>query len=142
MPAPIQESATNLDLSPRIVNSTTIVGSPADNTETIVASITCGGDIALIAGVVVFGWVAFTVGTSGTAVNLRIRRTDVNGSTRAATGAVNEGVTAATQLATRQIMAYDTGAVFPNQVYVATLTVTGGAAASTVSAVQLTAFLI
>ncbi len=97
--------------------------------------------MAIIAGIVVFGWVAFTVGTSGTAVNLKIRRTNASGATQAATGAVNEGVTAATQLATRQIMAFDTGPTLP-QIYVATLTVTGGAAASTVSAVQLTAIAV
>lgn len=136
-PLPIQESAANLDLSPRVFQSQVVAGSPADNTETIVCSVTCTGDIAVVSGIIVMAWVAFTVGTNGVAANLKIRRTNASGTTQAATGVVNEGVTAATQLGYRYAQAFDTAPTMPGQVYVATLTVASGSAASTVSAASL-----
>jgi hypothetical protein len=141
-PVPIQYNAGAIDLSPRLFASSTVVGSPTDNTETIVASVTCTGDIAVVSGILVWAWAAFTVGTNGVSVNLKIRRTDASGSTRAATGAVNEGVTAATQLGYRYAQAFDTGPTMPGQVYVATLTVASGSAASTVSAVSIAALVV
>jgi hypothetical protein len=138
---PVLESANALDLSPRIVGSTTVVASPTDNTETIIASVTVPGGLSYATGVFVVAWAAFTVGTSGTAVNLRVRQTDVAGAVKAATGAVNEGVTAATQLGVRVAWGLD-AAPADGQIYKATLTVTGGAAASTVSAVFLGAIAV
>lgn len=141
-PVPIQYSGAAVDLSPRVFSSSTVAGSPADATETIVAQVTCSGDIAVVSGILVMAWAAFTVGTSGTSVNLKIRRTNVSGSTQAATGAANEGVTAATQLGYRYAQAFDTGPTMPGQIYVATLTVAAGVAASTVSGVSIVAVVV
>lgn len=141
-PVPLQYSAAAIDLSPRVFSSSVVAGSPADATETIVASVTCTGDIAVVSGILVMAWAAFTVGTSGASVNLQIRRTNAAGSSRAATGAVNEGVTAATQLGYRYAQAFDTGPTMPGQVYVATLTVASAVAVSTVSAVSLVALVV
>lgn len=141
MPPPIQHSAAVLDLSPRLFNSVAVVGSPALAAETIVCSVAIAGDLATIAGVYLFGFAAFTVGTSGVSVNAKIRRTDTSGQTVVATGVTNEGVTAATQLGTRTLFGFDAFAPAPNAVYVLTLTVGSGAAASTVSAVSLIAIV-
>lgn len=142
MPAPFFErSASLIDLSARIVGSTTVVASPTDNAETIIASVTVPGGLPYATGVIVVAFAAFTVGTSGTAVNLRIRQTDVAGAIKAATGAINEGVTAATQLGERTVFGFDL-APADGQIYKATLTVTGGAAASAVSAVFLGAIAV
>lgn len=142
MPVPIQESAANLDLSPRVFSTATVVGSPADATETIVASVTCTGDIAVVSGIVVMAFAAFTIGTNGVSANLKIRRTNASGTTVVATGVVNEGGSAATQLGFRYAQGFDTGPTMPGQVYVATLTVGSATAASTVSAVSLIAITV
>lgn len=136
-PQPIQYSAAALDLSPRVFNSSVVAASPADATETTVCSVTCPGDIAIVSGIIIMAFVAFTVGTNGTSANLKIRRTNAAGTTLTATGAVNEGTTAATNLVYRYAQILDTGATMPNQVYVATLTVGAATAASTVSAASL-----
>src|SRR5437763_2880510 len=138
---PFVQSARGIDLSARIAASTTVVASPTDNTETIIASVTVPGGLSYATGVLVVAFAAFTVGTSGTAVNLKIRQTDASGTTIVATGATNEGVTAATQLGERVAWGLDT-APADGQIYKATLTVTGGAAASTVSAVFLGVFAV
>ena len=142
MPVPIQDSAANIDLSPRTFYSNSIVASPADATETIICQLTCTGDIAITQGILVFGWCAFTVGTSGASVNAKIRRTNVSGTTLVATGATNEGVTAATQLGWRYVQVQDTGPTMPGQIYCLTLTVGSAAAASTVSACNLIAIAV
>lgn len=142
MPVPIQYSAAAIDLSPRVFKTTAVAASPAAATETIVASLTVTGEIALIAGIVLIGFVAFTVGTNGVSVNAKIRRTDASGTTIVASGVTNEGVTAATQLGTRSLVGFDTGATVPGQVYVVTLTVGSGSAESTVSAVSLIAIAV
>lgn len=142
MPLPIQESAANLDLSPRVFKSTAVAASPADATETTVCTLTCTGDIAVVSGILVIGFAAFTVGTAGVSVNAKIRRTDTSGTTVVATGVTNEGVTAATQLGTRLVLGYDTGPTMPGQVYVLTLTVGSANATSTVSAASLIAVVI
>lgn len=142
MPPPIQQSAAALDLSPRVFNSIAVVGSPALAAETIVCSVAIAADIAVIAGVYLFGFAAFTVGTSGDSINAKIRRTDASGQTVVATGVTNEGVTAATQLGTRTVFGFDNFKPAPNAVYVLTLTVGNGAAVSTVSAVTLIALVV
>lgn len=139
MPTPINASAAGLDLSPRVFSSTTVVASPAAAAETIVCTVTCTGDIAVIAGILLVGWTAFTVGTNGVSVQTKIRRTNVSGSTRVDSGA--ETATAA-NLGTSNVVAFDTGPTMPGQVYVLTLTVASGSAASTVSAVGLVAIVI
>lgn len=142
MPAPIQESAANLDLSPRLFSSTVVVASPAAAAETIVCQLTCSGDIAVISGILVMGFAACTVGTNGVSVQAKIRRTNVSGTTVVDGGAVNEGGTAATNLVYRYVQGFDTGATMPGQVYCLTLQVASGSAASTVSAVSLIALAV
>lgn len=138
-PTPIQYSANALDLSPRIKRSTSVVASPTGSSETIVASLTITEAIALQTGVLLFGWGAFTVGTNGVSVNLKIRQTDASGSTIAATGATTA---TAANLGSLSLHGFDTGASIPGQVYVLTATVASGSAASTFSAVQLTAIIL
>jgi hypothetical protein len=139
MPTPIQYSAAALDLSPRVFSSATVVASPADATETTVMSVTCPGDIAIVSGIIIMAWAAFTIGTNGVSANLKIRRTSAAGTMLTATGVVNEGATAATQLVYRYAQFFDTGPTMPGQVYVGTLTVGSASAASTVSAVSIIA---
>lgn len=140
MPAePMRLSGLAVDLTPRIQRSSTVVASPADATETIIASLTLGNDPPFGLGVLVFGFAAYTVGTAGVSGNLRIRRTNVSGTVVKATGALT---VAATQLFAPSIIAVDTGPTFPGQVYVLTLTVGSATAASTVSAVELAAIVV
>jgi len=141
MPLPnvIGLSAMGLDLSPRVVTSTAIVTSPSAAVETTICTVTLPTNIA-INTVLLFGWAAFTVGTSGTAVNLKLRRTDTSGSTLAATGATTGGI-AATNLVDVNVQGLDT-APPSAQVYVLTLTVTAGAATSTVSACSIIALAV
>jgi ActR/RegA family two-component response regulator len=139
MPQPIAQSITNHDLSSRFQSTQTVGASPTDNAETIIGTLTLAGfgDIPVVNGIRLHGWAAFTVGTSGTAVNLRIRQTNASGSVVAATGATS--VTAA-NLGALDVIGKDAapGVI----VYVLTMQVTGGAAASTVSALHLGAIVI
>jgi hypothetical protein len=137
MPQPIQETAARIDISPRIFFSTTVAASPSAATETTICTLTLSNDLAIVSGVLLYGWAAFTVGTNGTACNLKIRRTDTAGATVAATGATTGGIAAAA-LVDMNVNGIDTGGT-NTQVYVLTLTVTGGSAASTVSACNLIA---
>jgi len=142
MPVPINQVITNHDLSTRFLGTSTVVASPTDNTETIIASLTIPsfGDLAIVSGIRLHGFAAFTIGTSGTAGNLKIRETNASGTTVAATGAVNVGVWAATQLTFLTVLGFDAAPGVAT--YVMTLTVTGGAAASTVSGLHLSAIVI
>jgi hypothetical protein len=142
MPPPIQESAANLDLSPRLYTSSVVAGSPAAAVETIVASVTITGDIAVLAGVHLFAFAAFTVGTNGVSVRAQLKRTNAAGTTVLDSGITNEGVTAATQLGTRTLIGFDAFQVAAGGVYVLTLTVGSASAPSTVSAVTLTALVV
>jgi len=139
---PITGTVRGLDFTPRVIHSTTIVASPSAATETIIASITLGDDASPVQGVELIAFAAFTIGTSGVSGNLKIRQTDTSGTTIAATGVVNAGVWAATQLTELYVAGFDTAPVLPGQTYVATLTVGSGAAASTVSAVYLRALTV
>jgi hypothetical protein len=113
--------------------------SPSAGTETIIATLTLSGwgDMAVVSGVRIRGWVAFTVGASGVSANLRIRQTNVSGSIIAATGATS--VTAGNLYET-SVNGFDAGVGVAT--YVLTLTVGSGAAASTVSALLLEAIII
>lgn len=141
MPLPIQQSAAALDLSPRVQTTKTVVGSPAANAETIIASLTLAGDLAVVSGIEVLGWAAYTVGTSGTATTLRLRQTNASGTVVATTGALTGGIAAAALVA-QDIDGFDAAPTMPGQVYVMTLQVTAGAAISTVSAVYLRAMIV
>ena len=138
---PIRISSAELDLSQRIVDSTTVVASPAAAAETIIASVTIPdfNILAVTQRVYLAGWAAFTVGTNGTAVTLKIRQTNVGGATVVSTGALTGGV-AATNLMAQDICGSD--ATPGVATYVLTMTVTAGSAPSTVSATQLLALVV
>lgn len=139
MPQPIAQSITNHDLSSRFQGTSTVVASPTAATETIIGSLTLAnfGDIAVVSGIRLHGWAAFTAGTNGVSANLRIRETNASGTIVAATGAVT--VTAA-NLYAMDVLGADAA---PGVVlYVLTLTVGSGSAASTVSACHLSATII
>jgi len=139
---PIRITSSGVDLSDRFAASTTVVASPAAAAETIIASLTLGANLSTKLGVLLTGWAAYTVGTNGTAVQLKLRQTNVSGTTVAATGALTGSQHGAAILSADDIQGLDTAPVFPGQVYVLTMQVTAGAAASTVSAVFLAAFAI
>lgn len=137
-PVPIERNANSLDLTGRIAYSNAVVGSPADATETIIASLKLPGDIAILSGVLLVCWCAFTVGTSGVSARVRIKQTNASGATKGDTGATTA---VAAQLGTRTALGID-AAPAGDQVYVATLTVGSAAAASAVSAVVFAALAI
>ena len=139
MPATIQYSGEHVDLSPRVVQSAAVTGSPALAAETIVATSPALGDLAVGLGVLVLAMAAFTVGTSGVSATLRLRRTNVAGTVVFNSGALS--VTAG-NLYCLDVQGFDTGPTLPGQVYVLTLQIGSGAAASTVSAVSIIAAAI
>lgn len=138
----IQVSGAGVDLGPRMGGNNTVVGSPAAAAETVVASVPAIADAVVTSkGVFLNFCVSYTVGTSGTAVTYRIRQgtTAGSGTVVYTSGAITSGITAA-NLVVESINGFDTAPTFPGQAYCLTLQVTGGAAASTVSAA--TAFYI
>lgn len=135
----ITRSGAGVDLSPRYVRSSTVAASPAAATETTIATLTLPSNVVQAVGIEVTGWAAFTVGTNGVSTNLRIRQTNTSGTIIAATGAVTA---TAANLVTLSVHGLDTAGVIPGQVYVLTLTVGSGSAASTVSAVYLRALIV
>lgn len=141
MPVPIRYDSQGLDLSKRVQVYTTVDASPALAAETVIATLTLAGfaDTAIVSGIALSGWAAFTVGTSGTAARLRIRQTSVAGTVKADTGALTGGIAAAALVA-QDVEGFD--AAPGVGVYVLTLQVTAGAAASTVSALKLQAILV
>ena len=134
------QGARFIDLSARFVQSTTVVASPSAGTETVIGSVTLPSGLSINSGVILFGWAAFTIGTSGVSANLKIRQTSVSGTTLAATGATTGGI-AAGNLVVLDVGAFDS-APADAQIYKLTLLVGSGAAASTVSALQLVAFAV
>lgn len=142
MPAvPIVETSAGIDLSQRVPVSTTVVASPSAATETIIGQVQLTGDVAVQRSVIVRGWAAFTVGASGTAVRLRIRKDNVSGTVIGDTGALTGGV-AAGNLVQENVAGTDTAPSNTGQIYCLTLTVTAGAAASTVSAVEVDGIVV
>lgn len=142
MPAPFTQSNYQEDQSPRFVASVTVVASPAAAAETIIGSVSLPSllDLPIASGVMLFGWAAYTVGTSGTAVQFRIRQTSVGGTLVA--GADSGAVTAAaTNLREQGVYGFDLAPV-AGGIYKLTMQVTNGAASSTVSAVTLIAIAI
>lgn len=138
---PIHLSALGIDLSSRVVDTTSITGSPSANAETIIATLTIPNfaNIAVVQKIYLMGWASLTVGTSGTALTFKLRQTDTSGATIATTGALTGGVSAGNLLA-QDVSGSDAAPGIGK--YVMTLTVTGGAATSTVSAVQLLAVIV
>src|SRR5512146_60538 len=139
MPAPIKPSVVFEDLSARFVSTTTVGASPSAGTEVTIGTLTIANfnDIAVVSGIQLDGWAAFTVGTSGVSANLKIRETSVSGTTVAATGATT--VTAA-NLVEMSVKGFD--ATPGVGVYVLTLLIGSGADTSTVSALSLKAIVI
>src|SRR3954465_7373007 len=109
MPEPIRQTAIDHDLSSRFLGTSTVVASPADATETIIASLAIPtfGDLTIVSGVRLHGFAAFTIGTAGGPGNLKIRRNNASGAPVAATGVVNAGVWAATQMTTLNVLGFD-----------------------------------
>lgn len=143
MPADkIAASAVGIDLSGRFFFTTTVAASPALAAETTIASLTVSSNAAITSGIWLAGWAAYTVGTSGTAVTFRIRQTGLAGTVVVSSGALTGSQHGAGILSADDINGVDTAGTLPNQVYVLTMQVTAGAAASTVSAVSLTATVV
>lgn len=139
---PITRNISTVDLSARFPVTTTVVASPALAAETIIANLTLPsfGDIPIVSGVLLQGWAAYTVGTSGTTVTFRIRQTNVSGTVVVTTGALSGSQHGAGILSADDIAGYD---VTPGVgVYCLTMQVANGAAASTVSAVLLAATVV
>jgi hypothetical protein len=140
MPAPaIRYDGHAVDLSGRFFSSTAITGSPALAAETIVCTLTIGENVSLQQAAYLFASVAFTVGTSGTGATLRIRQTNTSGTVLYTTGAQTVVAGNLWETAGQGI---DTAGVFPGQIYVVTLQITSGSAASTVSAASLIAMVV
>lgn len=133
---PLKWDASVVSLGSRFFRSATVAASPAAATETIIASLTVDADLVVQKGIQVQAFAAYLLGASGTSSNVRIRKTDVSGTILKATGVI---LGTAADLLARSLVAFDTSPVLPNQVYVLTLEVENGAAASTVSAVELAA---
>jgi hypothetical protein len=142
MPEPIRQTLIDHDLSSRFLGTSTVVASPADATETIIASlaIPAFGDLTIVSGIRLHGFAAFTIGTAGVSGNLKIRETNASGATVAATGIVNAGVWAATQLTTLSVLGFDAAPGVAT--YVLTLTVGSANAPSAVSGVHLSAVVV
>jgi hypothetical protein len=138
MPVPIKQTLRDHDLTPRVYHTETVVASPAAAAETIIASVQVTDDVSFMAGVLVIGWAAFTVGTAGVSAQLRVRQTAVNGTLVVAGAAVTE---TAANLDNGTVVGFD-AAPAAGQVYKLTLTVASANAASTVSAVELVAIAI
>jgi hypothetical protein len=139
MPNPIQLAGAGVDLSKRIQETHTVVGSPATNAETIVASLTITDDLVVGRGVFLEAAISYTVGTSGVSGTLKIRQTNTSGATIASTGALT---IVATNLRSDAVQGVDASPTLPGQIYVVTLTIGSGAATSTVSAVSLFATIV
>ena len=147
IPQGILVGGTAVDISKRFANTNTVVASALSATETVIASITgLPSDCAVFTGVFLSGVVSFTVGTSGSAIRVRIRTgtTAGSGTVIADTGAVTGGI-AATNLVSQDIQGTDTGTVGGNAIgstsYCLTLAVTASTATNTVSATNLVAMI-
>jgi hypothetical protein len=139
VPPALRYAAEAINLSGRFFHSTTIVGSPAASTETIVCSVTIANDVAVTKAIYLIGFVAYTVGTNGVSVALTIKQTDASGTAKGATGALTQ---IAAQLGENVVLGVDTAPTVPGQVYVLTMTVASGTTPSTVSAVELLAVVV
>ena len=142
LPQTIQVSGAGVDLGPRMGGNNTITASPAAASETVVGTIPAIADSVVVSkGIFLNFCIAYTVGTSGTAVTYRIRQgtTAGSGTVVYTSGAITSGIAAA-NLVVESINGFDASPTLPGQAYCLTLTVTAGAAASTVSA--LTAFYV
>ena len=127
-------------VQPIIIQTKTVVASPALAAETTIAQITLPSTADANANVDLSGWAAFTVGTAGTAVRLRIRNGSLTGTVVGDTGALTGGI-AAGNLVAQDVEGFDNPGEVAGLLYVLTLQVTAATAASTVSAVKLRAIV-
>lgn len=134
MPTGIEWDGANIDLHRRFLQNSTVVGSPAAAAETTIASLTINDSFPVVSGVYIEVTCAFTVGTNGTAVTLKIHQTNSSGSTLYSSGAVTA---TAANLMNMSAQAFDASPTLPGQIYIATLQVTNGSATSTVSALSI-----
>lgn len=139
MPEPITRNIWNDDLSARFPVTTTVVASPAAAAETIIASLAIPsfGDVNVMSAVILSGWAAYTVGTAGVSVQLRIRQTNVAGTVVGNSGALTK---TATSLYADDVNGTD--ATPGVATYVLTMQVASATAASTVSAAMLRAVVV
>jgi hypothetical protein len=139
MAEPIRQSLVDHDMSPRFAGTSTVGASPSANAETIIGTLTLAnfGTPQVVGGIRLSGFAAFTVGTSGVSVQLRIRQTNVSGAIVANTGACTY---VAGNLGALSLLGAD--AAPGAGVYVLTMQVASGAATSTVSALHLSAIII
>ena len=139
---PIHLSALGIDLSARIATTTTVAASPGAAAEVVIASVTIPnfGAIQVVSGVLVMGYAAYTIGTSGVSCQMRLRQTGLAGTVVANSGAQTGGHNTAGQLVADDINGFDSGAGVAT--YAMTLQVASGAAASTVSSAWLIAIVI
>jgi hypothetical protein len=135
---PERLDGAGINLTNRFAYSTTVAASPSGSSETTICTITIPSGVQVFTGVKLEGSCAFTVGTNGTAYTVKLRQTSTSGSTIYSSGAIG---TSATNLVTVNVSGIDTSSANA-QVYVLTLTVTGGSATSTVSSANLSAILI
>jgi len=138
-PGAILTNSGHVDLSTRVKASSSIVASPTGATEVTIATLTISNNLQVATGIDLLGWAAFTVGTNGVSVNLKLRQTGTSGTTVAATGATTA---TAANLGALSVAGLDTSPVLPGQVYVLTMTVASASATSTVSAVYLRAIIV
>ena len=142
MPEPVRVSAKTVDLSQRFFVTNTVVASPALAAETIIAQLPAiPGDTVLAAGVLLNGWAAYTVGTTGNAVRFRIRETGLAGTIVGDTGALTGSQHGAGILSADDVTAFDP-TLPAGGVYVLTMQVSAATAASTVSQTVLQAIVI
>lgn len=120
----------------------TVVASPAAAAETVIAQLVVGSVADPTTQIDLSGWAAYTVGTTGNAVTLNIRRTGVSGTLVSSTGALTGSQHGAGILSDDDVEGLDTPGEVASLVYVLTMTVGAATAVSTVSAVKLRATII
>lgn len=124
----------------QLIQSTyTIVASPVDATETVIASV--GNMSSLFAGQTfkLHGWCSLTPAASATSLVLKIHRTSLTGTLVATSPTYNGSSITTPKTAEWSVYGSDTQADTSGTVYVMTVTVAGVSAGSTVAAVYLEA---
>lgn len=130
----IHTAGGHVDLSSRVLISTTVVASPAAGSETAICAVTVPGALSTALGVIVIGWCAYTVGTNGVSTQLRLYHGTIAGTKIGDSGAVTA---VAANLGAFDIIGFDAVPALPNTTYTMSLTVGSGSAPSTVSQARL-----
>ena len=137
---PFTSGVLGVDLSARFAQSSALVGSPAGGSITSICELAVPdfNIIPVTTGVILEGFAAFTVGTSGVSALLQIRQTGISGAVVATTGAVT---VVGGDLHALSVQGIDTGPLAAG-VWILALTIGSGAAESTVSSTQLLATVV